>query len=212
MFWDQCNLLWLPCFKLLTAGTWLIFAIDDDLINRVLFLYLKKAFHTLNRGILFKELQLYVLDPHAVMWFKSHLSNRFQGTCWWTLSDYLPVSCGEPQGSVLGPLLFLAININEMQECELLMWRDTRDYSHLINKSHKPSCRMAQKSLHKTTRTRYCIKKSCCSFNQCLSDFSDIPTPQSSSALMFAAADDTSLTPSAYDPTILEEILKKDLD
>ena len=58
------------------------------------------------------------------------------------------------------------------------IWRDTREYSHMISKSHKPSCRMAQKQLHMRTWTWYCIKKSCYSFNQCLSPFIDIATPQ----------------------------------
>ena len=76
-------------------------------------------------GILLKKLQLNGLEPHAVQWFKSYLANRFQSIYVnKTLSDYLPISCGVPQGSFLRPLLFL----NDLQECELssfaLMYAD----------------------------------------------------------------------------------------
>ena len=71
-------------------------------------------------GILLKKLQLNGLEPHAVQWFKSYLSDRFQSTyVYGTLSDYLPFICGVLLGSfILGPLLFL-FHINDLQECEL---------------------------------------------------------------------------------------------
>ena len=77
---------------LVTTNNWYL-NIDDGLINNVLFLDLKKAFDTADHSILLKKLQLYGLDPHAVQWFKSHLSNRFQSTYVnGTLSVHLPIS------------------------------------------------------------------------------------------------------------------------
>ena len=87
---------------------------DQGLYTGVIFLDLRKAFDVVNLDLLVTKLQMYGCSSSALLWLKSYLPDRRQCVnITGTLSDTEVLRSAVPQGSVLGPVLFLLF-INDL--------------------------------------------------------------------------------------------------
>ena len=77
-------------------------------LSSCIFIDYSKAFDTIDHSILLKKLKIYGLDMISLKLLNSYLSNRYQHININTVkSNYSKLHCGVPQGSILGPLLFI---------------------------------------------------------------------------------------------------------
>ena len=100
---------------------------SEGKVSGVVLLDLSAAFDLVNPQILLRKLEVYGLDAGFLEWVKSYLSERKQAV--WIdhiLSDWLDVNVGVPQGSILGPLLFIifANDLPHSLTCHLDQYAD----------------------------------------------------------------------------------------
>jgi len=139
-----------------STTTLLLQAIDDWTLSlehrdsvHCLFLDYAKAFDSVPHEHLLLKLESFGISGNLLEWMRSFLTKRFQRVVVnGSYSDWVPVSSGVPQGSVLGPLLFL-LYVDELttipKVCKLKLFAD--DVLLYVSVKSVKDCQLLQKDL-----------------------------------------------------------------
>ena len=119
------------CSQLITAlSSWFeCYNANKPSVN-IVYADIVKAFDSVSHRKLVSVMAWYGIQCNVLPWIKSFMADRFQAVCiGGTLSKFLPVHSEVPQGSILGPILFVYINnlfrvIESHSSSKLLLYAD----------------------------------------------------------------------------------------